>query len=249
MAGYRKAIRSSQKGAFRSLSDMGDTGAGLSSWQNISPEYRPNIEQAYKGLGDVVSGIGNYSDPTMAAARQTATDFLSGQDFGAGLDSYTKQMMDYVNKEVLPAATFSRMGRGSALSNALSRSLSESTGNIVNQGATLAGQRMGIAADMAQFLPQMALQEQQAKASGLGSLAEGYRGYSGELTNLNAQNQLYANQIRQQEYQNKLNALSQMLGFGPIQSGAGAFLSGLGNFVGGAAGALGGAEKPWYLGG
>lgn len=247
MAGYRKAIRSSQKGAFRTLEDMGDTGAGLAAYAPVTPQYRPDIEQAYSNFGTLTNQIGQYTDPAMSAARQTQMDFLGGQDFGAGMDSYTKQIMDYVNQQVLPAATFNRMGRGSGLSNAMSSALSKSMGDITNTAAGLASQRMGIAGQMAQYIPQQQLLEQQARAGGLAGLAEGYRGYGGELNNLSMQNQLIANQIRQQEYQNRLNALSPMLGFGPVQSGAGAFLSGLGNVLGGAAGAMGGEEKPWWM--
>lgn len=250
MAGYRKTIRKSQKSAFGALGNLSETGGNLTPWQTVTPQYQPQVEKAYGQLGTLSGQMGQYTDPTMSAARQTATDFLGGQDFGAGLDSYTKQMMDYVNKNVLPAATFSRMGRGSGLSNALSKSLSESTGNIVNQGAGLASQRMGIASQMAQYLPQQRLAEQQARAGTLGSLAEGYRGYGGELNNLGMQNQLYANQIQQQEYQNRLNALGQITGFGPVQSGFGAAMSGIGNVLGGVTGALGsGSEKPWWMGG
>lgn len=239
MAGYRKTIRSSQKEAFRGLGKLGDEGARLSAYVPVGTYYQPQIEEAFKNMGTITGEIGQYTDPALSAAKTAAVDFLGGQDFGAGLKDYTSQIMDYVNKEVLPAATFNRMGRGSALSNALSRALSQTTGSILDTASDLASQKMGIAAQIAQFLPQQALEEQQAQIGGYGDLASGLAGYEGQRQGLASQNQMIANAIRQQEFANKQNALATLLGFGPVQSGFGSFLSGLGDVVGGVASGLG----------
>lgn len=241
--GYRKSLRKESKKAFGAMGKLGETGAGLSPWQQTQAEYRPQIESSYQQLGQVAGGMGSYEDPAMAQARATQQSFLGGQDFGAGLDSYTRQMMDYANKEVLPQATFGRIGRGSGMQNVAGRALGTQLGNILGQGANLASQRMGIAGQMSQFIPQQQLMEQQARAGTLGQLAEGQRGYAGEMQNLGAMNQQMANAIRNQEFQNKVGAYGNITGQGPINSGFGATMAGIGDLLGGAGQAVAGIRR------
>lgn len=181
--GIRRDIKKTNRAIGRELLDMGRKGP------NIKDVNVPYTEQFMAERGN----IGDYTDPSMSAARQAQMDILQGGNFADSMKGYTADFMDYVNKEVLPAATFRQGLRGSGYQNIAARALSQSMPQLLQQAGGLAQQAQQNQYGMAQFLPQQQLAEQGARQDYLGKIM-GMETQTG-LANQAMRNQAFANRV------------------------------------------------------